>query len=325
MTPDISLLIPFLNEQDNIPRLVAALNTYLATWQAVSVEVLFVDDGSIDHSVEILKNAPHQSYTAKIVQLSKNYGSHAALRAGIWHAAGQRITFLPADLQDPLELLEKLYAKSLEGYDIVWAARRSVDVSFLERSFSKVYGGLMRKFAVSSYPVNGFDVVMFNENVKQALNQNIEANSSIFLQILTLGFRCASISYDKHARSLGQSKWTLSKKIKLFIDSFVAFSYAPIRFVSIMGVFFSLMGFAWTAYLIGRTLLLGNVTPGWPALVSILFLGFGVTNIGLGIVAEYLWRTLDAARKRPVFLVDEIIALETRADAIKESQYPIGS
>ena len=90
-----------------------------------------------------------------------------------------------------------------------------------------------------------------------------------------------------------------------------------------MGILFSLMGFVWTAYLIGRTLLAGNVAPGWPALISILFLGFGVTNIGLGIVAEYLWRTLDAARKRPVFLVDEIIALGAPSEASKESGGPI--
>jgi glycosyltransferase involved in cell wall biosynthesis len=309
MTPDISLIIPLLNEQDNIERLVSALNTYLASLQGLKVEVLFVDDGSTDHSVERLKNAKHQAYTAQIIKLSKNFGSHAALRAGILQAAGQHVTFLPADLQDPLTLIEHLYHKSQEGYDIVWAARKEIAVGLIERLFSKAYAGLMQKFVARTFPSNGFDIVMFNAKVKQELNQNIEANSSIFLQILTLGFRGTSISYNKQARTAGKSKWTLAKKVKLFIDSFVAFSYVPIRWVSLAGIGLMIFGSLWAVYIIGRTILFRDLNPGWPALISVLMMGFGLTNISLGIIAEYLWRTLDASRKRKVFIIDEIVDL----------------
>jgi dolichol-phosphate mannosyltransferase len=204
-------------------------------------------------------------------------------------------------------LIEKLYRKSLEGYDIVWAARRQVDISRGERLFSNLYSRLIRKFAVSTYPENGFDVVMFNGKVRKQLNQNIEANSSLFLQILTLGFKSTSISYDKQARKAGKSKWTLSKKIKLFVDSFVAFSYMPIRLVSLAGITLAFLGFLWALYIVGRTILFKDLNPGWPMLMSVLMMGFGLTNISLGIIAEYLWRTLDASRKRKVFIVDEII------------------
>jgi glycosyltransferase involved in cell wall biosynthesis len=309
MSPDISLIIPFLNEQDNIERLVSALNTYFARFTNLHVEVLFVDDGSTDQSVEWIKNDRHQAYTAKIIKLSKNFGSHAALRAGIFHANGQYVTFLPADLQDPLDLIERLYQKSQEGYDIVWAARQDVAVGLIERLFSKVYASLMRKFVTRNYPLNGFDIVMFNDKVKQELNQDLEANSSIFLQILTLGFRCASISYDKQARAVGKSKWTLAKKVKLFIDSFVAFSYAPIRLVSLAGIVLSVLGACWACYIVIRALALRDLNPGWPFLISVLMMGFGLTNISLGIIAEYLWRTLDASRKRKVFIIDDIIDL----------------
>ncbi|MBN2301297.1 MAG: glycosyltransferase [Lentisphaerae bacterium] len=309
MKPDISLIIPFFNEQENITRLVTQLNSYCASLQGVMIEVLFIDDGSSDHSLECLKTIEHTSYDARIIKFSQNYGSHAALRAGILHAKGAYTTFLSADLQDPITLIEKLYRKSLEGYDIVWAARKQVDVPFGEKVFSTLYSGLIRRFAVHTYPENGFDVVMFNEKVKAELNDDVEANSSLFLQILTLGFKSASISYDKQARTVGKSKWTFGKKVKLFIDSFVAFSYMPIRVVSLMGILLAGIGFLWATYVIMRTILFRDLNPGWPTLIAVLMMGFGLTNISLGIIAEYLWRTLAAVRKRKVFILDEIIDL----------------
>jgi dolichol-phosphate mannosyltransferase len=142
------------------------------------------------------------------------------------------------------------------------------------------------------------------------VNKNVEANSSIFLQILGLGFRQESISYKKRERQTGVSKWTLSKKIKLFIDSFVAFSYAPIRFVTIVGIIFFIVGMIWTLYIVIRKIFFQDLAAGWPALMSILMIGFGITNISLGIIAEYLWRTLDASRKRQVYIIDEIKILK---------------
>jgi dolichol-phosphate mannosyltransferase len=124
-----------------------------------------------------------------------------------------------------------------------------------------------------------------------------------------MGFRQSHIRYHKDERKLGKSKWTLGKKIKLFVDSFVAFSYAPIRFVTLVGVGMFVAGILVALYLVLRKLIADDLNAGWPALVSILMVGFGLTNISLGIIAEYLWRTLDAARKRPVYIVDEIAEL----------------
>ncbi len=148
---------------------------------------------------------------------------------------------------------------------------------------------------------------MFNRKVAAQVKTNVEANSSIFLQILGMGFSQTSISYKKRERKTGVSKWTISKKIKLFIDSFVAFSYAPIRMVTIIGISMFFFGFLWTVYIIIRKLVYHDLASGWPALMSILMIGFGITNISLGIIAEYLWRTLDASRKRPVFIIDQIV------------------
>lgn len=305
----ISILIPFFNEEEGIPSLLKALNQYVKTINDFTLEVIFINDGSSDNSLQVLKQSGSFEFETKIISLSRNFGSHAALRAGILNASGDYLVFMYADLQDPLELIDRLYKKCTEGYEITWAIRNKTNNTIMEQGFSRFYAAMMKKYALANYPKKGFDIVMFSKKIQHNLNSNIEANSSIFLQILQLGFKQETIEYDKLERKEGQSKWTFKKKIKLFIDSFVAFSYAPIRFVTIMGFSFFLVGICWTGYVLFRKLFVGDIASGWPALISILFLGFGVTNISLGIIAEYLWRTFDSARKRPVFIIDEIIEL----------------
>lgn len=311
MIKDVSIIIPFLNERENLPVLCINLDNYLQI-NKFSCEVIFVDDGSTDDSLEIIKDYNAVNFSIKIIKLSKNFGSHAALRAGILNATGHYITFYYTDMQDPIDIIEKLYIECSKGNEIVWAERAEVDNPFFVTVFSSVYAKLMKKYVSPHYPLKGFDILMFSEKVQKVINQNIESNSSVFLQILTSGFKQDKIQYVKSKRKFGKSKWTLAKKIKLFIDSFVAFSYMPIRLVSIMGILFFIFGMIWTLYVVGRTLIYHDLNQGWPALISVLLVGFGVTNIALGIIAEYLWRTFDAARKRPVFIIDEIINISNK-------------
>lgn len=304
---EVSVIIPLFNEQENVDNLVQRLNQYFKEMR-FSTEIIFINDGSSDETLVKLKEAPHQYYSCKIVSFSRNFGSHAALRAGVLQAKGDYICFQYADLQDPLSLINQMYeAIVFQQVEICWAFRNSTTSGKAEKIFSSAYAVLMRKYAIPNFPKKGFDVVMFSQKIKKCLDNNLENNSSVFIQILNLGFKQTNISYDKRERVLGQSKWTVPKKIKLLIDSFVAFSFAPIRLVSLTGVIFFLLGLLWTVYIILRTFLFDDLSSGWPALVSILMLGFGITNISLGIIAEYLWRTLDASRGRPVFLIDEIV------------------
>lgn len=304
----VSVVIPVYNEKENIENLVQQLNQYFEKEKRFSSEVIFVNDGSTDETLEKIKKSRHQHYTYKIISFSRNFGSHAALRAGILEAKGDYITFMYADLQDPLSLISRLYEElKCKKVEICWAFRNSTMASKTEKFFSSAYASLMRKYAVPNFPKKGFDVVMFSQKIKVCLDKNLENNSSVFIQILSLGFKQTNIFYDKQNRILGKSKWTLPKKIKLLIDSFVAFSFAPIRLVSFIGVLLFLLGILWSGYIILRKIFFDDLASGWPALVSILMVGFGITNISLGIIAEYLWRTLDASRQRPVFIIDEIL------------------
>lgn len=309
--PDgISVVVPFLNEEDGICKFCNVIDDY-AEKLKFSLELIFVDDGSTDSSVKILRQYAFRNIKrVKLIEFSKNFGSHAAIRAGLQHASYEISTWLGSDLQEPMELLKLSYEKICEGYNAVYIEKKSIRVSKANRVFSKVYSWMMRKYAVESYSSGGISTIVFDSKVRKYLNENIEANSSIMLQAMDAGFKSILLSMDFHERSAGVSKWTLAKKIKLFIDSFVSFSFAPIRLVSIVGVFIFCIGVIIGIATIINKLISPNVPIGYSTLASIMALGFGVTNISLGILAEYLWRTYDAARKRPVFIISNVTSMK---------------
>ncbi len=314
----MSIVVPFLNESDGIGAYCTAMDNYAGKVQ-FPIELVFVDDGSTDDTTEVVKAYRFQNIsTAKLLTLSKNFGSHAAIRAGVMHSTYAICTWMGSDLQEPIEFLQMSYEKILQGYDTVYIEKNSIRVSKVNRRFSKVYSSLMRKYAVKNYSSGGISNIVFNGKVKQLLNENIESNSSIMLQIMDAGYRSATISLDYKERFAGVSKWTLSKKIKLFIDSFVAFSFAPIRLVSLLGIFMFLAGFIIGAVSVVNKIMNPAVPIGYSTLASIIALGFGVTNISLGIIAEYLWRAYDAARRRPAFIVSEIVDLSISGSGLKQ-------
>ena len=300
----ISIVVPFLNEAAGIEKFCKVIDEY-AGKLSFPIELVFVDDGSTDNTVERIDAYSFQYIQlVRLLQLSKNFGAHAALRAGFCDATYNICTWLSCDLQEPLKLIELSWERISTGeVDAVYVEKKTVGVARSERLFSKIYSKLMQKYAVKDYASGGTATIVFNEKVKKYLNANIESNSSLMLQIIDAGFQHYTISLDYGERMTGKSRWTLTKKIKLFIDSFVAFSFMPIRLVSIIGVCIFILGIAIGVFTIINKFVNPTVPMGYSTLASILALGFGITNISLGIIAEYLWRTYDAARKRPVFIV----------------------
>jgi polyisoprenyl-phosphate glycosyltransferase len=304
--PEISVVIPFLNEEDNLPLITAALEEYVPTL-GVPVEVVFVNDGSTDGSREWLEQAEFKNYTVKLVNFSRNFGSHAAVRAGFVNASADNCVWLGADMQEPLEIIGRGYQLVQEGYDLVLVQKNQVKVSKSEETFSRLYSAMIRKWAIPGYPEKGVNTIFFNKKVKDNLNANPELNSSVVLQVISLGFKQTVINMNYNERAKGQSKWTFAKKLKLLIDSFAAFSFFPIRMVSVIGFVFAFIGALMALDLvIVKIFNIRPVTLGWPTLISVLMLGFGITNISLGVIAEYLWRTLDAARARPVYIIESV-------------------
>lgn len=311
-----SVVVPYLNESEGILSFCTSIDSY-AGGIDFEIELIFVDDGSTDNTSNIIQDYKFKNIkSVKQIILSRNFGSHAAIRAGFLHASYNICTWMGSDLQEPMEFLEMTYHKILEGYDVIYLEKRSVKVSRANRGFSKLYSALMRKYAVKNYPSGGFSNIVFNQKIKKFLNDNIESNSSITLQIVDAGYKSLTIAMDYKERFAGVSKWTLSKKIKLFIDSFVAFSSAPLRLVSLVGMGMFAIGMIISIVTFVNKLANPSVPIGYSTLASILALGFGITNISLGIIAEYLWRAYDAARNRPAFVISDVIDITSQENEI---------
>ncbi|MBP9853337.1 MAG: glycosyltransferase family 2 protein [Candidatus Omnitrophica bacterium] len=301
---DITIIIPCFNEENNIEALTAELNRSLSMMNNVKCEVIFVDDGSVDGTFERLKQAQHKGYSSKIIRFSRNFGSHAAMSAGIHASQGLYTTHLAADLQYSPDVISRLYQKCLEGYDLVRLERESSGDPFLKRMGSKMYAALIRTYVCPNYPPNGFDVIMFHEKVRNQIKNHVEANTSILIRLISMGFKQTGIFGVKVKRERGKSKWTWQKNIKLLIDSFVSFSYIPIRCISLAGLVFLVFGIL---YLI-KVLFVGETSVQQIILV-VLLMGFGVTNMALGILGEYVWRTFDAVSPNKAFVIDSTIEL----------------
>jgi dolichol-phosphate mannosyltransferase len=272
-------------------------------------EIIFVDDGSTDDTFVHLSELAAQNAHVKVIKFSANAGSHMAIRAGLAHATGDAACFIACDMQEPPYLIHEMFKALHAPYEIVWAVRNTRKDPAIGVLFSKTFYFFARRIVSKNIPPSGASMFLISRKVLDALKQYDERNLTLEGLFATMGFRSNYIKYEREQRLAGKSKWTIGKKIKLFIDFFVAYSYFPIRFVSITGITFALAGFLYAAYIIVRYFMYDDLSPGWPALISILLFGFGITNISLGIIAEYLWRTLDEARKRPKYIIEHKLNL----------------
>lgn len=311
----LSIVIPVYYNEKNIPSLYEKLRTTIIENKSFNYELIFVDDGSGDNSYAELKKLNEKDKNIKIVKLSRNFGSHTAILAGLNHITGDCATVISADLQDPPEIILQMLEKWRNGNKVVLAVRQDREEPFLQKMFSNTYYKLMKKYALKNMPEGGFDCFLADKRVIEVINSIDEKNTTLMGQVLWCGFKSEKIFYVRQKREEGKSRWTLSKKIKLFIDSFLAFSYVPIRFMSVLGVLFSFVAFLFGIFLIVNKLIKGIEVQGWTSLMVLFILVSGIQMVMLGVIGEYLWRTFDESRKRPVFIVEEKIGFEDKSNA----------
>jgi len=304
----VSFITAFLNEGKNLPEFRQRVLAVASQLNA-EIEVVLVDDHSSDESAQIARDWCNDDSRVSYLRLSRNCGSHAAFSAGLAHCTGDCAVLLAADLQDPPEAAPELLTKHQEGFDVVWAVRSSRESEkWSTLLFANLYYRLMRRFALPDMPATGADFLLMDRKVIDAYNAIPEKNTSFLAMILWMGFRQISIQYVKHARHAGKSKWTLSKKLKLFIDSMVSFSYVPIRLMSLLGLTLATCGFVYAlVVVIGRFTGLVTAGTGFAALMTVLLVGQGGILVMLGVLGEYLWRTFDEARGRPRYIIEDHI------------------
>lgn len=301
----LSIIIPVYYNEMNLDDLYADLQAKVLN-QLPDYEIVMVDDGSKDNSWNIMKKIKSLDSKVKLVKLSRNFGSHSAILAGLSVCEGDCAVIKAADLQEPSELLLDMYHSWQKGNKVVLAVRQGRDESFLSTKFANMYYGLVRKFVSKEMPKSGFDCYLIDRKVIEVLKLLDENNSALTLQVLWAGFQKDIVYYTRLKREKGKSKWTLSKKIKLIVDSIISFSYVPIRISSVVGIICFFCSIIW-AIIVFIAKIFGNIpVQGFTTLMIFMLFSSGVTLSMLGVIGEYVWRATDAARKRPNFIIDEI-------------------
>jgi len=309
-TQTLSIVVAAFNEEGNLPLLYGRVRA--VDWAALRLkpEFVFVDDHSRDRTPEILADLAAKDPLVKVLRFSKNFGSHKAFTAGLEHCSGDAAVILAADLQDPPESIPELVEKWRSGAKVVWAVRaRREGESAATKVLSRLYYFLMRRFSDVPPPVQGADFLLVDRRVIDEIRAAPEKHTSLLSLIQWMGFDQAEVAYTKGARHSGRSNWTLRKKIKLAVDSFVSFSYAPVRLASACGLLFAFSGFLYAAVIAIRAITVDVPVQGWSSLMCVLLIVSGVQLVMLGILGEYLWRTFDEARGRPRYIVEKRINL----------------
>jgi dolichol-phosphate mannosyltransferase len=302
-----SIVVPVYYNELNLPETIPQLLDFSKTLPDYRLELVFVNDGSGDRSLEILLAFQVDNpETIKVVNLTRNFGSMAAIQAGFTVVTGDCVGMISADLQDPPELFHEMLKCWENGSKAIFAVRQNREDSSLQKFFSNGYYSLIQRFAIQDYPNGGFDFFLVDRQVIDQLNQIQEKNTNIMTLIHWLGYKSILIPYVRRSRKKGKSRWTMAKKIKLFIDTFVAFSYFPIRALSLIGLLVAIGSFLYGMFILFYWLTYGIPVQGYvPIMLTITFTS-GIQMTMLGVLGEYLWRTLDEVRRRPPFVIDEI-------------------
>lgn len=302
----LSIVIPVYFNSDTLELLYADLKEKVLK-VLTSYEIIMVDDGSNDNSWEVMKKIAAIDDNVVLVKLSRNFGSHAACLAGLSVCTGDCATIKSADLQEPSELLLEMFESWKLGNNVVLAARSDRQESFSQKLFANMYYGMIRRTVAENMPKGGFDCYLLDRKVIEVLKSLDETNSALTMQILWSGFQSSCIYYVRKNREIGKSRWTLYKKVKLVVDSVASFSFFPIRVMSATGIITFFIAIIWGAFVFINKLL-GNIqVTGWTTLAIVVLFSNGLIMLMLGILGEYVWRGVNAARNRPVFIMDEYI------------------
>lgn len=301
----LSIVIPVYYNEDNLKPLYEDIRQKIIDVIDYDYEIVLVNDGSQDNSYAVMKELAEADKHIKIVSLSRNFGSHAAILCGLAKCTGDCAVIKAADLQEPTELILEMVDSWKRGNNVVLAVREGREESRQQTLFANLYYALVRKTALPNMPKGGFDVYLLDRKVIGVLMALDERNSALTGQILWSGFKTDKVYYTRLAREIGTSRWTLSKKIRLVTDTLFSFSTLPIKAVSVVGICSFIGALIW-ALLVLIFKLAGLIeVSGWTTLFIFNLFSFGVIMLTLGILGEYLWRTFDASRNRPPYIIEE--------------------
>ena len=301
----ISIIIPVYYNEENLHTLYKDIREKIICTIDYDYEIVMVNDGSKDQSYRVMQELANEDKNIKIISLSRNFGSHAAILCGLSKCTGDCAVVKAADLQEPTELILDMVESWKKGNRVVIAVREGREESRQQTLFANLYYWLVKKTALPSMLDGGFDIYLIDRLVINVLMVLDEKNSALTGQILWSGFRTAKVPYTRLAREIGTSKWTIKKKVRLVMDTLFSFSTLPIQAVSVIGIISFLGSLIWGVLEVVFKIMGMIEVSGWTTLFIFNLFSFGVIMLTLGILGEYLWRTFDASRNRPPYIIED--------------------
>lgn len=306
MKKAVTILIPAYNEEAVLPTLFERLEKLADSQKDYSFEFLFVNDGSKDKTLDIIKRYAAQDDRVSYLNLSRNFGKETAMIAGIDHVESDALVIIDADLQDPPELIPDMIKLWQDGYDDIYARRtKRLGESWLKRTTSSLYYRILQRSTHIEIQRDTGDFRLLDRRCVEALQRLREHERNTKALFSWIGYNKKEITYVRDARAAGTTKWNYFKLINLAVDGIVSFTTAPLRIATFLGSLVSLLAFGYIVYLVVRTWLFGSDLAGYPSMMAvILFLG-GVQLLSLGIIGEYVGRIFMETKQRPLYLIED--------------------
>jgi glycosyltransferase involved in cell wall biosynthesis len=306
----LSIVIPVYNEVEVLPVLYHRL-TRVMEGLGETYEIIFVNDGSDDGSLPLLRDLRAGDERVKLLGLSRNFGHQIAITAGLDHSSGQAVVVLDADLQDPPEVIPQLVEQWRKGYDVVFAVReKRHGEGFFKRGTAALFYRLLRRLTSTEIPMDAGDFRLLSRKAVETLNSVRERSRFIRGLAGWIGFRQTSVAYIRNVRHAGMTKYPLKKMVRFAFNGIMSFSSVPLQLASYLGFIVSSVSFVYMAYAVWLKLFTDRTILGWTSvMVAVLFLG-GVQLLCLGIVGEYIGRIYEEVKQRPLYIVDEARGVE---------------
>jgi glycosyltransferase involved in cell wall biosynthesis len=306
--PLVSIVVPALDEADNVPGLLMRFGEIAAANPRYEFELVVVDDGSSDGTGDLILAQAGPAHRVTVVRLARSFGAHYAISAGLAECRGDCAIVLGADLQEPLTLAGEFLEHWEAGSQVVWGVRRTRSGRSRKQELaSRTFSLLFTRYAnLASYPPEGPSGVLADRCVIDELAEMPERNRNVMALIAWLGFNQTRVDYDQVPRKHGASRWTKRKMIKLAVDSMIQFSSMPLRLFTFSGIGVAILGLAYAVLLIIRSLAGVETPSGWPTVLVVLLVLGGLQLTVVGVIGEYLWRAVEESRQRPLFVVRDV-------------------
>jgi dolichol-phosphate mannosyltransferase len=300
--PELSVIIPVFNEQENIPVLYSRLAAVLEGIK-IEYEVIFVDDGSQDNSVELVNGLASQDKRVVLVELARNFGHQVAITAGLDFAQGKAVVVMDADLQDPPEVLPQYIHKWREGYDVVYAIRAQRKEGWFKRTCYAVFYRLLRRVANVEIPLDSGDFCVMDRRIVELMRGMPERSRFVRGIRSWVGFKQVGIPFERDARYAGNTKYTFGRLMLLALDGLISFSFVPLRMITFLGFSVSFLSIILAVFYFVKKLVYGLSPPGFASIMVSVFFLAGIQLVTLGVIGEYVGRVFEEAKRRPLYVL----------------------